>query len=61
LEIAQRMRKIGKVKFNPKMTVKFSMRCYVKFGTLKSLYIWLYIVLKGGKSDKYSYTGKTYK
>jgi len=61
LEIAQRMRKIGKVKFNPKMTVKFSMRRYVKFGTLKSLYIWLYIVLKGGKSDKYSYTGKTYK
>ncbi|MBO4354907.1 MAG: glycosyltransferase [Methanomicrobium sp.] len=61
LEIAQRMRKIGKVKFNSKMTVKFSMRRYVKFGTLKSLYIWLYIVLKGGKSDKYTYTGKTYK
>ncbi|MBO7388531.1 MAG: glycosyltransferase [Methanomicrobium sp.] len=61
LEIAQRMRKIGKVKFNPKMTVKFSMRRYVKFGTLKSLYIWLYIVLKCCKSDQYSYTGKTYK
>ncbi|WOF16591.1 glycosyltransferase [Methanoplanus sp. FWC-SCC4] len=61
LEIAQRMRKIGKVKLNTKMKVQFSMRRYVQFGTIKSLYIWLYIVLKGGESDKFSYAGKNYK
>ncbi|WP_048151630.1 glycosyltransferase [Methanolacinia paynteri] len=61
LEIAQRMRKIGKVKLNSKLWVKFSMRRYVQFGTLKSLYVWLYIVFKGGDSDKYSYAQREYK
>ena len=61
LEIAQRMRKIGKVKLNSKLGVKFSMRRYVQFGTLKSLYVWLYIVFKGGESDKYTYAQREYK
>ncbi|ADN35433.1 glycosyl transferase family 2 [Methanolacinia petrolearia DSM 11571] len=61
LEIAQRMRKIGKVKLNSKLWVKFSMRRYVQFGTLKSLYVWLYIVFKGGDSEKYSYAQREYK
>jgi len=61
LEIAQRMRKIGKVKLNSKLWVKFSMRRYVQFGTLKSLYVWLYIVFKGGESDKYTYAQREYK
>lgn len=61
LEIAQRMRKLGKVKLDSKVRVKFSMRRYVQFGTLKSLYVWLYIVIKGGESEKYTYAGRVYK
>lgn len=61
LEIAQRMRKIGKVKLNTRIRVKFSMRRYVQFGTLRSLYVWLYIVFRGGDSDKYTYARREYK
>ncbi|HUU75986.1 MAG TPA: glycosyltransferase [Methanoregulaceae archaeon] len=61
LEIAKRMRKLGKVKFDNRMRVKFSMRRYEQFGTLKSLYEWLYIVVHGGSSDKHSYTRREYK
>jgi len=61
LEIAQRMRKIGKVKLDTKVRVSFSMRRYVQFGTLRSLYVWLYIVFKGGESEKYTYAGREYK
>ena len=61
LEIAQRMRKIGKVRLSTKIRVRFSMRRYVQFGTLKSLYIWLYIVIKGGNSTKYTYAQQKYK
>lgn len=61
LEIALRMKKFGKVKFDGKLKVGFSMRRYVKFGTLKSLYEWLYIVAKGGDSEKFSYCHREYK
>ncbi|NYT06376.1 MAG: glycosyltransferase [Methanomicrobiales archaeon] len=61
LEIAQRMRKIGRVMFNPKMRVQFSMRRYEQFGTIKSLYEWVYIVAKGGSTTKYSYSKREYK
>lgn len=61
LEIARRMRKIGKVKFSNRVRVGFSMRRYQQFGTLKSLYEWLYIVAHGGSSDKHSYTKREYK
>lgn len=61
LEIARRMKKFGKVKFSNRVRVGFSMRRYQQFGTLKSLYEWLYIVAHGGSSDKHSYTKKEYK
>ena len=61
LEIARRMRKLGKVKFSNRVRVVFSMRRYTQYGTLKSLYEWLYIVAHGGSSDKHSYTKREYK
>ncbi len=61
LEIAVRMKKEGKVLFDNSLRVGFSMRRYQKFGTLKSLYEWLYIVHSGGASDKYSYSHREYK
>jgi glycosyltransferase involved in cell wall biosynthesis len=61
LEIARRMRKLGKVKFSNRVRVGFSMRRYQQYGTLKSLYEWLYIVAHGGSSDKHSYTKREYK
>jgi glycosyltransferase involved in cell wall biosynthesis len=61
LEIALRMRKTGKVMFDNRLRVGFSMRRYQQFGTLKSLYEWLYIVSHGGTSDECSYTRREYK
>jgi hypothetical protein len=61
LEIARRMRKLGKVKFSNRVRVGFSMRRYQQYGTLKSLYEWFYIVAHGGSSDKHSYTKREYK
>jgi glycosyltransferase involved in cell wall biosynthesis len=61
LEIARRMKDHGRVKFEKRMRVTISMRRYEQFGTLRSLYDWLYIVVHGGESDKKSYTKKDYK
>jgi len=61
LEIATRMTGEGNVTLNTSMKVAFSMRRYEQFGTLKSIYEWLYIVVKGGDSDKYSYARREYK
>jgi glycosyltransferase involved in cell wall biosynthesis len=61
LEIALRMKRYGRVRFDSRLRVGFSMRRYQQFGTLKSLYEWLYIVTKGGESDKYSYSRREYK
>jgi glycosyltransferase involved in cell wall biosynthesis len=61
LEIAQRMKDYGRVKFENRMRVTFSMRRYEQFGTLQSLYDWVYIVVHGGESDKKSYTKREYK
>ena len=61
LEIALRMRDQGKVVFDGRIKVGFSMRRYEQFGTLKSLYEWVYIVAHGGETQKYSYTKKKYK
>ena len=41
------MRKLGKVS-QSRLKVGFSMRRYQRFGTIKSLWEWLYIVLRGG-------------
>lgn len=61
LEIAMRLNDLGKVKFDGRLRVGFSMRRYQQFGTLQSLYEWVYIVADGGETDKYSYTRKDYK
>jgi glycosyltransferase involved in cell wall biosynthesis len=61
LEIAMRMKDEGRIYFDNRLKVGFSMRRYQKFGTLQSLYEWIYIVSKGGDSEKYSYTQKKYK
>jgi cellulose synthase/poly-beta-1,6-N-acetylglucosamine synthase-like glycosyltransferase len=60
LEIALRMRKMGKVKFAPDMRVGFDFRRYDQFGFWKTIYEWYYIVLHGGISDKYAYTHREY-
>ncbi|VVB89220.1 Glycosyltransferase AglE [uncultured archaeon] len=61
LEIARRMRKIGRVMLDDRMKVGFSMRRFQQFGTIKSVYEWLYIVTNGGKASKYSYSKRDYK
>ena len=61
LEIAHRMKRIGKIRFDWRLWVGFSMRRYDQFGALKSVYEWFYIVFHGGSADKYSYTQKEYK
>ncbi|MDD1669416.1 MAG: glycosyltransferase [Methanomicrobiales archaeon] len=60
LEIALRMKKFGKVLLDPRLRVGFSMRRYKQFGTLRSLYQWLYIVAHGGETTKFSYSRKEY-
>ena len=52
IEIALRMKRLGKVLFDPKLRVGFSMRRYQQFGTIRSLYQWLYIVAKGGETSR---------
>lgn len=61
LELAGRMAREGRVLFDPKLRVGFSMRRYEQFGTLWSIYQWLYIVRKGGESQKYTYSRREYK
>ena len=56
LEIAVRMRKMGKVKLAPDMRVGFDFRRYDQFGFWKTIYEWYYIVLHGGISDKGTHT-----
>ncbi len=61
LEIARRLKKLGKVMYDSHMRVGFSMRRYSQFGTMKSLYEWFYIVARGGETSKYSYSKRNYK
>lgn len=61
LEIAMRMKDEGMIYFDNRLKVGFSMRRYQKFGTIQSLYEWVYIVSKGGDSEKFSYSQKKYK
>jgi glycosyltransferase involved in cell wall biosynthesis len=60
IEISLRMRRFGKVLLDPDLRVGFSMRRYQQFGTLRSLYQWLYIVARGGETDRYSYSRREY-
>ncbi len=61
LEVATRMRKEGKVIFNPHMKVGFDFRRYDQYGFWRTIYEWYRIVLAGGISKKYTYTRKEYK
>jgi glycosyltransferase involved in cell wall biosynthesis len=61
LEIAHRMKKLGKIRFDRHLWVGFSMRRYDQFGAFKSVYEWFYIVCHGGDADKYAYTRREYK
>lgn len=61
LEIALRMKHYGRVTRNRRMRIGFSMRRYRQFGTIRSLYEWLYIVAHGGTTEKYSYSHREYK
>ena len=60
VELSLRMQGQGKVLFDPGLKVGFSMRRYQQFGTVKSIYQWLYIVWKGGETSKYSYSRREY-
>ncbi|KPQ44514.1 MAG: dolichyl-phosphate mannose synthase related protein [Candidatus Methanoperedens nitroreducens] len=61
VEIALRMRKIGRVMLDDRMKVGFSMRRFQQFGMIKSVYEWLYIVANGGEASGYSYSKRNYK
>lgn len=61
VEIALRMKRLGAVRFDRSMKVGFSMRRYKKYGSLRSLYEWMYIVAHGGHVEKYQYSRKEYK
>ncbi|HJK13240.1 MAG TPA: glycosyltransferase family 2 protein, partial [Methanocorpusculum sp.] len=43
-EIARRMKMYGRVRLDTNLKVGFSMRRYIEFGAIKSIYQWLYIV-----------------
>ncbi len=61
VEIALRMNRLGSVRFIPAMKVGFSMRRYKQYGSVRSLYEWMYIVAHGGHVEKYQYSQKEYK
>jgi cellulose synthase/poly-beta-1,6-N-acetylglucosamine synthase-like glycosyltransferase len=61
LEVATRMRKEGKVTFNPHMKVGFDFRRYDQYGFWRTIYEWYCIVLDGGISKKYTYRRREYK
>ena len=61
LEIPNRMKEYGKIVFSEKLKIGFSMRRYTQFGALRSIYEWMYIVYRGGDSNKYQYTKRNYR
>jgi glycosyltransferase involved in cell wall biosynthesis len=60
IEIGIRMGRLGKILFDPRVRVGFSMRRYQQFGTVRSIYQWLYIVAHGGETSRYSYSRREY-
>ena len=60
IEIGTRMKRLGKILFDPKVRVGFSMRRYQQFGAVRSIYQWLYIVAHGGETARYIYSRREY-
>jgi hypothetical protein len=60
LEVATRMRKEGKVIFNPNMKVGFDFRRYDQYGFWQTIFEWYWIVLQGGISQRFTYTRRVY-
>jgi cellulose synthase/poly-beta-1,6-N-acetylglucosamine synthase-like glycosyltransferase len=60
LEVATRMRKEGKVIFNPGMKVGFDFRRYDQYGFWQTIFEWYWIVLQGGISKQFTYTKRKY-
>lgn len=61
LEVATRMRKVGKVTFNPRLKVGFDFRRYDQYGFWRTIFEWYWIVLHGGASSLITYTRREYK
>ncbi len=61
LEVATRMRKEGKIIFNPNLKVGFDFRRYDQYGFWQTIFEWYWIVLSGGISKQFTYTRKEYK
>ncbi len=61
LEVATRVRKLGKVFFNPRMKVGFDFRRYDQYGFWRTIIEWYLVVLQGGASDQVTYTRREYK
>jgi cellulose synthase/poly-beta-1,6-N-acetylglucosamine synthase-like glycosyltransferase len=61
LEVATRMRKEGKVAFNPGLKVGFDFRRYDQYGFWQTIFEWYWIVLCGGVSKRFTYTRREYK
>jgi cellulose synthase/poly-beta-1,6-N-acetylglucosamine synthase-like glycosyltransferase len=61
LEVATRVRKEGKVIYNPHMKVGFDFRRYDQYGFWKTIFEWYWIVLSGGVSRQFTYTKREYK
>jgi cellulose synthase/poly-beta-1,6-N-acetylglucosamine synthase-like glycosyltransferase len=61
LEVATRMRKEGRVIFNPGLKVGFDFRRYDQYGFWQTIFEWYWIVLCGGISKRFTYTKREYK
>jgi cellulose synthase/poly-beta-1,6-N-acetylglucosamine synthase-like glycosyltransferase len=61
LEVAIRIRKKGKVAFNPHLNVGFDFRRYEQYGFWFTIFEWYLIVLRGGISRRFSYSRRDYK
>ncbi len=61
LEVATRMRKEGRVIFNPGLKIGFDFRRYDQYGFWQTIFEWYWIVLCGGISKRFTYTKREYK
>ena len=62
-EIARRLRHEGVIRYDPMLSVRFSMRRMEKYGFIRALYIWAMNVMaaKRGTHARINYTRQTYR